>query len=157
MPGMPLSVVISLKQPLQRALGRRTVVADDVVDQRIVEDAEILERVDQAADVMVGLLEESRVDLHLPRQHRLEIVGHVVPGRDLGVARGELGVLRNDAQLLLPCEDLFAQLVPAAVELAFVLVRPLLGNVMRRVGRAGSEVHEERLIRHRAPSAGASR
>ena len=41
---------------------------------------------------------------------------------------------------------LFAQLVPALVELALVLVGPLLGHVVRRVGRAGREVDEERLV-----------
>ena len=89
---------------VHRALGRRAVVADDVVDQRVVEDAEVVEGVDDPADVVVGLLEETGVDLHLARQHRLELVGHVVPGRDLFVARGQLGVGGDHAQLLLPRE-----------------------------------------------------
>ena len=49
-------------------------------------------------------------------------------------------------ELLLPGEGLLAQLVPALVELALVLVRPLLRHVVRRMGRAGREVDEERLV-----------
>ena len=105
-------------------------------------------RVDQPADVVVGVLEEPGVHLHLPRQHRLELVGHVVPGRDLGVPRGQLGVGRDDAQLLLPGEGALALRVPAVVELARVLVGPLLRHVVRGVRRARREVDEERLVRH---------
>ena len=64
------------------------------------------------------------------------------------MTRGQLRVLRDDTELLLPGQRLLAELVPATVELALVLVRPLLRHVMRRVGRAGGEVHEERLVRH---------
>ena len=82
-----------MKQPLIDALGRGAVVADDVVDERVVEDAELLQCVEQPADVVVGVFHEARVDLHLPAQHRLERLRHLVPGRDLLVARGELAVL----------------------------------------------------------------
>ena len=40
--------------------------------------------------MVVGVLQEARVDLHLPAQDRLERLRHVVPGRDLLVPRGEL-------------------------------------------------------------------
>ena len=43
---------------VDRALRRGAVVADDEVDQGVVEDSEVFERVDQPADVMVDLLEE---------------------------------------------------------------------------------------------------
>ena len=69
-----------------------------------------------------------------------------VPGRNLRVALGELAVLRNDAKLLLPRESLIAQLVPALVELALVLVGPFLGHVMRRVRGARRKVGKERLV-----------
>ena len=62
------------------------------------------------------------------------------------MARRELTVLRDHAQLLLTGEDLFTQLVPALVELALVLVGPLLRHVVWRVRRAGREVDEERLV-----------
>ena len=62
------------------------------------------------------------------------------------MARRELAVRRDDSQLLLPGIGLLAQLVPALIELAFVLVGPLLRHMVGRVRRAGREVDEERLI-----------
>ena len=120
------------------ALGTRAVVADDVVHDRVVEHFQLLERVDQPADVMVGVLHEPGVDLHLAREHRLEIIGHVDPRGDLFVAGGELGVGRNDAELLLARERLLAHPVPTLVELALVLVGPLLRHVVRRVRATGA-------------------
>jgi hypothetical protein len=58
---------------LQRALAGCTVVADDEIDQRIVDDLEILQRVDEEADVMVGVLHEAREDLHLTHENRLHL------------------------------------------------------------------------------------
>ena len=49
-------------------------------------------------------------------------------------------------ELLLPRESPLAQLVPAVVKFALVLVGPFLRHVMRRVSRARAEVHEERLV-----------
>src|SRR5207302_3287158 len=45
---------------VRRAFGRRTVVADDVVDQRIVQDSEALDRVDQPAHLVVRVFQETR-------------------------------------------------------------------------------------------------
>ena len=126
----------------------RAVVAEDVVDERVVQHAEVVDGVDHAADVVVGVLQEPGVDLHLALEHRLELRGHLVPGGDLGVALRQLGVRRDDAQLLLPREGLLAQLVPALGELALVLVGPLLRHMVRGVGGARREVDEERLLRH---------
>ena len=53
---------------------------------------ELLERVDQPADVVVGVLQEAGIDLHLAAQHRLQLLRHLVPGRDLLVPRRELAV-----------------------------------------------------------------
>ena len=76
------------------------------------------------------------------------LVRRLVPGRDLLRPRGQLRVLRDHAELLLARERLLAQRVPALVELALVLGRPLGGHVVRRVRRAGRVVDEERLVRH---------
>ncbi len=100
------------------------------------------------AHLVVGLLQEAGVDLHLTRQHGVQFGGHVVPGGDFVVALGEFGILRHHAQLLLLLQRPLAKRVPAIVELALVLVGPLLGDVVRCVGGTGSEVHEERLVRH---------
>ena len=130
------------------AFGRGPVVADDVVDEGVVEDTEIVDRVDQPADVVVGVLQEPGVHLHLPGQHRLQVIRHVVPGRDLGVPRGQFGFGRDDPQLLLPGERTLPLHVPPVVELTLVLVGPLLWDVVGGVRRAGGEVDEERLVRH---------
>ena len=137
-----------VERAVHGALGGRAVVADDVVDERVAEDPEVLDRVDEPADVVIDVLEEPGVHLHLALEHGLERRGHVVPRRDLGVSRGQLGALRDDTQLLLPGERLLAQRVPALGERAVVPIRPLRGDVMGRVRRPRCEVHEERLVGH---------
>ena len=67
--------------------------------------------------------------------------GHVVG------ARRELRVGGNPAHLLLPREHALAVRIPAAVELALVLVRPFLEDLVRAVTGAGRPVHEEGLVR----------
>ena len=57
-----------VERAVQRAFGRRAVVADDVVDDRVVEDAEVVDGIDQPSDVVVGVLEEPGVHLHLARR-----------------------------------------------------------------------------------------
>ncbi len=131
---------------IERSLCGRAVIAVDVVDQRVVEQIELFQRIHQPANMVIGVLEEPGVDLHLPDEHGLERGRHIVPCRDLFVPLRELTILRNDAQFFLAGEDLFAQLVPALIELAFVLVGPFLGDVVRGVGRARREVHEEGLV-----------
>ena len=135
-----------VEAPVDPTLGRGAVVADDVVNERVVEDVQLLQQVHDAANVVVGEFHEAGIHLHLPAQHGLERFGHRVPGRHLLGARGELAVGRDDPELLLPGEGLLAQLVPALVELALVFVGPLFRNVVGRVGGAGGEVDEERLV-----------
>ncbi len=97
--------------------------------------------------MVIGVLHEARVDLHLSSQHGLERFRHVVPRRNFLVPGGELTIGGNDTQLLLTRECFLAQLVPASVELALVLVGPVLGHVVRRMCRARREVDEEWLVR----------
>ena len=129
------------------ALGAGAVVADLVDDQRVVELAQVLDGLHDAADLVVGVRGERGEHFHLPREQPLLVGAERVPGLDVGGPVGQLGVLRDDAQLLLPGEGLLAVLVPAAVELALELRDPLLRHVMRRVRGAGGEVGEERLVR----------
>jgi hypothetical protein len=133
---------------VERSLGARTAVADDVVDQRLVEHPDVPERVHETSHVVVGVLEEAGVDLHLSGQDRFELRGRVVPRGDLLVPGRELAVGRHDAQLLLAGQRLLAHRVPSPVEPTPVLVRPLLRNVVRGMGRAGGEVDEEGLVGH---------
>ena len=133
---------------VRRALSRRAVVADDQVDQRVVEDFQILERVDEPAEMVVDVFEESRIDLHLAREDRPHVLRRLVPGGDLVRPRGQNSVGGDHAQLLLSCERLLTHLVPALIELALVSVDPVLRHVVRRVAGAGREIHEERLVGH---------
>ena len=59
---------------------------------------------------------------------------------------GQLRLVRDHPEFLLARERQLALTVPAVCELPLVLVRPLLRHVVRGVGRAGREVHEERLV-----------
>src|ERR1700723_119179 len=72
---------------------------------------------------------------------------HCVPGRNFLVARGELCVLRNNTESFLSGNGFLAELVPALVELALVLVGPLFRHMVGGVGRAGREVSEKWLVR----------
>ncbi len=130
----------------RRPLEAGAVVAPDVEDQRVVEVAHLLDLVEQAADVPVGVVHEPGVDLHLPRVELLRGVVERVPRVEEIGPLGEHRVLRDDPELLLPLEDLLADRVPALVELALVLVGPLLRDVVRRVGAAGRVVEEPRLL-----------
>ena len=129
------------------AFGGGAVVAPDVEDERVVELALPLDFVDDPAGVVVGVLGEAGEDFHQPALERLLGLGDRIPRGQRGGARRELRVLRNPALAPWRAEDALAILVPAVVELAFVLVGPLLHDVVRAVRRARRPVHEERLVR----------
>ena len=129
------------------ALGARPVVPDDVEDQRVVELARVADGGEQPADLVVGVLAESRIDLHLAGEELLLVGAQLVPVLDVAGLGGELRALGHDSHLDLPRERRLAHLVPAGVEAALVLVDPLLGHVVRRMRRARREIHEERLVR----------
>src|SRR4029077_20085331 len=96
--------------------------------------------------MVIDELHEPGVHLHLPDEHRLERRRHFIPCRDLFVPLRQLAVWWNYTQLLLSGNRLFAQLVPALIKLPFVLIRPFLWDMVRRVGGARREVDEERLV-----------
>ena len=127
------------------ALHAGAVVAPDPEDQRVVELAQFLDGIDHPPDVVVRVLGVPRIHLHLAGVERLQVVGHVVPGRERLVARGQLRVGGNDPELLLAGEGLLAQPVPSLVELALVPVRPLLRDMVRGMAAARRVVHEEGL------------
>jgi len=60
-------------------------------------------------------------------------------------SRREVGVRRQDTNLLLPLEDRLASFFPAHVELAAILIDPLGRGVVRGVTGSSREVQEERL------------
>ena len=128
-----------------RALHAGAVVTPDPDDQRVVQLAKLGDRVDDPADVVVGVLRVPGVDLHLARVVGLQLVRDLVPGGERLVPRRQLRVRWDHTQFLLPGEDLLAKMVPALVELALVLIRPFGGDMVRGVAAPGGEVDEERL------------
>ena len=130
----------------ERSLQARAVVPEDVDDERVVELAHLLDRVEQAADVPVGVLLEAGVDLHLPRVQLLLAVRERVPGGERVRSRREHRIRRDHAQRLLPFEGLLAEHVPPLVELAAVLLAPLDRDLVRRVRAPGRVVDEPRLF-----------
>ena len=81
-------------EPDHAALGAGAVVAGDVEDERVVELAHVLDRLDDPARFVVGHLEEGGEDLGLAREELLLLGREVLPvldvvglGRQLGVGR----------------------------------------------------------------------
>src|SRR4029450_6237310 len=60
----PLKVVI-VRRAVEHALGARAVVAPDVDDQGVVELAEVLDGLDDPADLMVGVGQVGPIDVRL--------------------------------------------------------------------------------------------
>src|SRR5262245_19459203 len=70
-----------------------------------------------------------------------------VPRRNRIGPRRQLGVLRDDAELLLVLDGELALPVPPVIELPLVFVGPFLVHVMRSMSRTRRKVDEERLVR----------
>ena len=139
-----------VERSVQAPLHGGAVVADHPEHQRVVGLTDLLERVEQAPHLVVGLRGVRREGLHQPRGHLLLIGGQRIIGGDLLGPRRELGVVRDHAELELAAEAVVAVLVPTLVELPLELVDPLLRNVVRGVGGTGRVVDEERPVgRHR--------
>ena len=145
--GKPCCVFMLLSVSAERAFGARAVVADQVNDQRVVADLHRSPARRQAWRPERQCVRESREDLLHARVEFLLIGRAGVPGRHRVGTRRQLRVLRDDTELLLVLEGDLALLVPAVVELALILVGPLLGDVVRSVRGARREVDEERLVR----------
>jgi hypothetical protein len=115
-----------VEEALRAAFGAGAVVPGDVDDEGVLQLARLADRLDDAADVVVGLLQVAGVHLHEPGEELLLLVVEGAPSLDLLGPLGQLRVLRDHAQLLLLGERRLADVVPPLVELALVLVHPLL-------------------------------
>jgi len=102
---------------------------------------------DHAPDFMVGLRKIGGIDLHHARVDLLLLVCETIPGRDFVGARRQLGVCRDDTELLLVCQGFFSDFVPSLIELALKLVDPFLRCMVRRVRPPSRVVREEGLLR----------
>ena len=135
-----------VERPRDRPLHARSVVAPDPKDERIAELTKLLNGVDDAADVVVGVLRVPGVDLHLAGVEDLEVFRYVIPRREGVGAWRQLGAGGDHPELLLAGEGLLAEAVPSLVELPLVLVCPPLRHVVGGMATAGGEVDKEGLV-----------
>ena len=68
-----------IETPIEGTFGGGSVVSNDVVDERIVHDAQFGDAVDHPADMVVGEFQKSGIDFHLPTEYRLECFRHLFP------------------------------------------------------------------------------
>ena len=152
-----------VERAVRTALAAGAVVGDHD-DDGVVELARLLEVVEDTTDLVVGVRDEPGEHLRHAREEALLVAGQRVPRthgvehrpglavgtRALGLAvrvdRRQLGVVGQQAELLLARQDLGADRLVALVELALVLVGPFREHVVRGVPAPGREVHEERLV-----------
>ena len=123
-------------------------------------------RYEQAADLIVGVRQESGVHLGHPAEQAALVVGQRVPravkstsgngspsgpvrvcGSPIGLIGGSSSVFGDQAELLLARQRLLAHRLVAHVEPALVLLDPLLRHLVRRMTRPGRVVQAERLVR----------
>ncbi len=128
------------------ALGAGAVVGDDH-DQGVVQLAEPAQVLDQPPDLMIGVGQETGEDLHHPAVQAAGRRGQRRPVGHVGIVPRQFGVRRDDAEFLLPGEDLLPVRIPAVVKLARIPVCPFLGHVMRRVRGTEAQMQVERLSR----------
>ena len=138
-----------VERALEGPLGAGAVVAADVDNQRVVDFPFVLDFLNDPADLMIGIGYVGGKHLGLMRIELLLDQRKGVPLRQDIRPRRELGTRRNDAEPLLVDENLLAQLLPAHVELAFVLLDPFLRRLVRRVGAPGHVIQKERLVGRR--------
>ena len=142
-----VEVGVFVEHAVHAALGAGAIVAGDVEDEGVVELADLADGIDQAADVVVGVIDEGGECFDLAEEEALLVGGEGVPILD-GVRLGsEFGALRHDAQGNLPGQGFLADFVPALVEFALPFGDPFGRRVVRGVGRAGGEIDEKRLVR----------
>src|SRR5262245_7950575 len=146
---------------VRAAFAARAVVGDED-DDRVVEPARVLEKVEHPSDLVVRVREEAREHLRHAAEQPLLVVVQRVPGphdverrpRDafdallagVRIEWRKLCALVEDPHLPLAFEDELSVRLVAHVEPPLVLLDPLRRRVVRRVARAGAEVHEERLV-----------
>jgi hypothetical protein len=102
--------------------------------------------IDQAAYLKVRVGKVARIDFHEARIKFLLVRRQLVPGLDVRVAVGKDRIGGNHAEFLLAFKDFLAIRVPSLVELALVLIAPVLVDLMRSVCGARRVVEEEGLL-----------
>src|SRR4029077_8416718 len=111
------------------------------------EFAQVLNGLNHPANLMVRVGGVGTEYFRLVSVHLLLSGIERVPLRQEIRPGSQLGVWRNNTELLLVGKNLIAQVVPAHVEFAFHLRDPFWSWVVRRVRTAGHIVEEKRLLR----------
>jgi hypothetical protein len=120
------------EQAAVAALGARAVVGQQH-EQRVVEQVERAQVVDETADLLVRVGQERGVHLHHPRVQQLLVRAEVDPRLTLSSRGAKLGVRGDDAELALTREPLVARGVPSLRVPAGVARDVLRRRVVRRV------------------------
>ena len=141
-----LAVHIAGVVAFDTALGAGAVITEDREDDRVVGLALRRDRIQHAANLVIGLLQIAGVDLGLMSEQLFLIVGERVPGRQPFGPWRELGVGGNQTRGFLLVEGFLANHIPAAVKAPAVVFDPLLGNLVGFMRGAGGVVEEEGLI-----------
>ncbi len=114
--------------------GRSAFLAGTVVrhddEERVVELAEIVKECHQPTDLRIRVIELRREGFLQPGGESLFIPAELVPRPDARVQRCEVGVRRDDAELLLTRIPIGSHRIPARIELASILVAVGLGRLV---------------------------
>ena len=137
-----------VRRAVEHAFGAGAVVAGDIDDQRVVELTHVLDGLDDATDLVIGVSEVGAENVGLLDKEFLFDKPERIPLRQFLRPMGQLGVRGHDAQPLLIGEDGFANLVPALVEQVHVadFLDPLRRRMMRGMRAARHVIDKERLV-----------
>jgi hypothetical protein len=135
-----------VEQACHAAFGAGAVVANRVEDERVVELADILESLDQAAGLIVGILTEPGEYFHLAGEEFSFVRRQLAQSLIASGSGASLVPAGTTPSLICRASVSSRIFVPSLIEFAFVLRDPLFRDVMRCVSGAGREVDEERLV-----------
>ncbi len=123
----------------------RTVVRQEHHDG-VVQLSHGAQSIDQPADLVIRVIQKSRERFLQATRQQLVRFRHVVPCRNAGVARSELGAPGNDTELELALIPAFTYHIPALVIAPSILLEVRGRGLMRGMGRTKGDVGEERTV-----------
>ena len=141
--GDEIEEVLLVERALGAALSRCAVVTHDH-DDGVVRFVEIVNELEDAGHLGIGVAEEAGIHLHHSRGETPLIPAQGVPGGNPGRAFRELGPLRQQARGQLALEYCVPPLVPPLVEPSPIAVDVLLRSLVRCVAGSGGEPQQER-------------
>ena len=131
---------------LQATLTTGAIVGGDH-DQRVRKRTRAIERRNDAADLVIHMLELGGKCLHLAGIQLLLLGRERIPCGNVTRAGGWLCALRENTLGYLVLQNLIACLVPAHVELSEILFQICLRSMMRSMHGTGRPLHHEGTVR----------